>query len=144
MKTLGAFNIGDVLPHTVDDNPGVRAYHCNGKVWYPHMHSLRYSCFKKHGLRCVKCGIVGALFLLQIGAGDKRPHFNLYAISSNNRLILMTRDHIVPRSLGGANRLWNLQTMCTRCNNKKGDKIELSWNLEKWAVAMEQYLPQFA
>jgi 5-methylcytosine-specific restriction endonuclease McrA len=36
-------------------------------------------------------------------------------------LVLMTQDHIMPRSKGGANRLENLQTMCCVCNNRKGN-----------------------
>jgi len=37
--------------------------------------------------------------------------------------ILMTKDHIVPVSLGGKDSLDNLQTMCYRCNRSKGNRI---------------------
>lgn len=50
-----------------------------------------------------------------------RAHFNLYAVQGR-RLVLMTKDHIVPRSKGGTDDLTNLQTLCTNCNNRKGDK----------------------
>jgi len=31
-----------------------------------------------------------------------------------------TRDHIVPKILGGTNGLFNLVPCCTRCNRRKG------------------------
>jgi len=36
----------------------------------------------------------------------------------------MTKDHIIPSSKGGVNKLRNLQTMCVTCNVKKGNTIE--------------------
>jgi len=35
----------------------------------------------------------------------------------------MTKDHIIPKSAGGANHMDNLQTMCDQCNNRKGSKL---------------------
>lgn len=32
-------------------------------------------------------------------------------------------DHIVPRALGGGNRIANLQLVCARCNVKKGKRL---------------------
>lgn len=32
----------------------------------------------------------------------------------------LTIDHIVPKSKGGGNELSNYQTLCGKCNNKKG------------------------
>lgn len=57
---------------------------------------LRLQVFKRDGYRCVKCG----------------SQENLHC------------DHIFPASLGGQNRLDNLQTLCAQHNLSKGAKVE--------------------
>ena len=47
-------------------------------------------------------------------------HFNLYGINKNYEEILFTKDHIIPKSKGGDNKISNYQTMCYNCNYKKG------------------------
>ena len=32
-------------------------------------------------------------------------------------------DHIVPRSAGGGDDEWNLQTLCVKCNSAKGGRF---------------------
>jgi hypothetical protein len=48
------------------------------------------------------------------------PHANLYGVGRDGKLVLFTKDHIQPKSKGGSNNLWNLQTMCETCNCEKG------------------------
>jgi len=55
---------------------------------------LRNKIFKRDGNKCKKCG------------------------SKNN----LTIDHIVPFSKGGTTEINNLQTLCKKCNRKKGAK----------------------
>lgn len=65
------------------------------------------------------------------------PHFNLYAVEFvwgrvNGRrkrvphYILMTRDHIYPKSKGGPDSIDNSQTMCAKCNQRKANIIKVS------------------
>lgn len=71
---------------------------------------------------CVKCGIEGQYFAMECNGNDN-PHFNLYALKDGKE-ILITKDHILPKSLGGKDVISNYQTMCFSCNQEKGNKIE--------------------
>ncbi len=93
--------------------------------------SLRYQTFAR-SLVCVRCGLAGKYFAkersakkLKDGSGframSKTWHFNLYAVAANGREVLMTKDHVLPRSKGGPDHIDNLQTMCAPCNCWKQD-----------------------
>lgn len=58
--------------------------------------SLRWQVFERDDFRCRKCG-------------------------SRQQL---RADHVHPESAGGEATLENLQTLCHRCNSKKGNRIE--------------------
>lgn len=85
--------------------------------------------FFHKGVDCVNCGAKGSHFHME--KTNNAPlhviyhdwHLNLYAINSHGHEVLMTKDHIMPRSKGGTDELDNLAPMCVKCNNKKGDKI---------------------
>lgn len=81
-----------------------------------HPISLRYMTFYQKGTKCVCCGKEGTHFKLCGDENTNRRHFNLYAEDGT----LMTKDHILPKSKGGLNRVSNMQTMCTDCNSEKG------------------------
>lgn len=85
--------------------------------------SQRYAVFHKD-LKCSCCGIEGKYFALEkvTKQPGKNFHFNLYAIDENGNEVLMTKDHIIPKSKGGEDILSNYQTMCVNCNTAKGDK----------------------
>jgi HNH endonuclease len=88
------------------------------------VNSWRLITFKVKGLKCAQCGIEGKYFVKERSNGEIKSqfyHFNLYAIDSEGMEVLMTKDHIVPRSKGGKNHISNLQTMCFICNEKKGN-----------------------
>jgi 5-methylcytosine-specific restriction endonuclease McrA len=90
--------------------------------------SDRYKLFKTKGTVCAECGIVGTFFAKERTFTKKTPkkvswHMNLYAIAADGTEVLMTKDHIYPKSLGGKDELENYQPMCHICNSKKGHKI---------------------
>lgn len=81
--------------------------------------SRRYSVFRRQS-KCAHCNrrVKYALLQKHDGTLTQSAHFNFFSGDGT----LMTKDHIKPKSRGGVNNLSNLQTMCTRCNQKKGDK----------------------
>lgn len=88
--------------------------------------SLRYKTFIEKGYKCVCCGRTGAYYALEKSNGSKamRAHFNLYSDDD----VLMTKDHIYPKSKGGRDCIENMQTMCSICNVKKGNHIPEGYN----------------
>lgn len=86
--------------------------------------SQRYQTFFTKGCKCVNCGIEGKYFAKEKHLKDKSFHLNLYAIDKNGDEVLMTKDHIIPKSKGGIDDLSNYQTMCERCNKEKGNELE--------------------
>lgn len=87
--------------------------------------SLRMRMFAEKGVVCCVCGLKGAFFATERSAGSKdvSAHFNLYAVNQYGHEILMTRDHIIPKSRGGQELMSNMQPMCCKCNSRKGSKL---------------------
>lgn len=86
------------------------------------LRSLRYPVFENNPT-CVCCGLTGSFFAVERDENSTRYHLNLYAINSAGEEVLMTKDHILPRSHGGTDNLYNLQTMCVNCNQSKRSEI---------------------
>lgn len=115
---LGEFSLEEVLPY-ITGGDEKRVYMVNGKEYFVKMNSERYFVFKNNN-KCVSCGLEGTKMILDINSGDQSPHFNLYA-KEHGRLVLMTKDHVIAKSQGGLDDLSNYSTMCSICNNLKGD-----------------------
>lgn len=64
----------------------------------------RLQVFAKKGTACVQCGVDGVYLLTSIDPGQGY-HVDLYTAD----FILMTIDHIIPRSRGGGSTLANYQ-----------------------------------
>jgi len=79
--------------------------------------SVRYSVFKRANFHCELCGI---------RADDKA----------------LEVDHIVPKSLGGADDITNYQALCYSCNASKGnrDSTDLAGNRIDYTSRVEQCL----
>jgi len=90
------------------------------------MGSHRYQMFAAKGTDCVKCGIKGKFFALERAEANNplKFHFNLYGIDKHGNEVMITKDHIIPRSKGGKNILNNYQPLCYRCNKDKADHVE--------------------
>jgi hypothetical protein len=82
----------------------------------------RLLTFKVDGIKCHHCGLEGSFFALERFEKDGSPHLNLYA-TKDGKEVLMTSDHIIPKSKGGINNVSNRQCLCEKCNNKKGSII---------------------
>jgi hypothetical protein len=123
MERVGIYNIEEVLDFIVNNKKSdgaIRIY----DGYQVKMFSLRYKTFAK-SLVCVNCGITGEYFAIErvIGNDSPRFHFNLYAKLNTGEEVLITKDHIIPKSLGGKDCISNMQTMCKVCNEMKMNRI---------------------
>lgn len=91
--------------------------------------SVRLKCFRRSGLRCVFCGIEGRYFEHAQPNPEQPAHLALYALLGG-KPVLMTKDHIVPKSLGGSDCVGNMQTACRICNEAKGNNQSF---MQGWA-----------
>ena len=123
-EVLGEFSPEEVLPFALPqpqprETCMRREYVVNGETHKVRMCSSRYLVFQE-SRKCAACGLEGTKMLLERPPGSVTPHFNLYA-EENGRLVLMTKDHVLPASKGGRNDLNNLQTYCAVCNTLKAN-----------------------
>jgi 5-methylcytosine-specific restriction endonuclease McrA len=92
-----------------------------------YVNSQRYILFKKKGCKCVVCGCSATHCELVTSGDINRAHFNFVCDDGT----IMTKDHIIPFSLGGKNIMSNYQPMCQRCNNLKQNRIISIRDLKK-------------
>lgn len=81
----------------------------------------RLKVFKDKGCVCSSCGVEGTKLVKGV-AKDKSEHW----VVCTQDLIPFTVDHIIPRSLGGANNIDNYQPMCAPCNFAKGNGVQVT------------------
>ena len=129
--SVGKYPIKEVLDNVHLDNSEATPYMTAG-AYAVSMSSDRYKNFKAHGTTCIACGLEGKYFSLERHSSqpnDNIYHFNLYADNG----MMLTKDHIVPKSKGGPDRLENYQVMCESCNSRKGNKTTVT----KKAIAVK-------
>lgn len=80
---------------------------------------LKFKLFRTKGVICSSCGIKGKYFVIFRDESAGTYYMNLYTECG----ILITKDHIHPKSRGGKTTMSNLQPMCVKCNMKKGNSV---------------------
>lgn len=139
MNRLAKLTLAEVLPHIGKTD---RIMHDGNEL---SVQSLRMMTFRHKGTACVQCGIVGSFFFAERQEWFSRKHsipytgkyhLNLYGIDDHGNAVLMTHDHIIPVSLGGANNLTNSTTMCTKCNRTKANTMPSQQFISKHGGAM--------
>ena len=87
--------------------------------------SQRYNLFTSREQVCIECGLKASFWAIQKGRNDsaKYPHLNLYGIDNDGNVVMLTKDHIIPKSKGGEDEIGNYQIMCSECNGEKGNKL---------------------
>lgn len=92
-----------------------------------------FSAMRGEPIRCWNCGCTADRWVVSKGANDQvmKPVLNLFATrrvkrrrgGSYQRLVMMTRDHIIPKCLGGMDAVANLRPGCEDCNGQRGARM---------------------
>lgn len=139
---IGQINHDDFYPYIGFKAPK-KEFSFDDATYSVKMNSSRYALFKANP-NCVSCGLKGEFLFLEKNPIDKTAHVNCYA-KDGNEYVMMTKDHIKARSIGGQDKLENYQTMCQICNNLKSDynlKTEHVAHLKKIYLENKNNVPQ--
>jgi 5-methylcytosine-specific restriction endonuclease McrA len=112
VKHIKLFKIEEILPLMGQHHTFI----VNNKIYPVKFTGLRVRQLERTQV-CACCGLKGKYFCLDVNCGS--PHINLYA----DNFVLMTLDHIIPKSKGGSTSLKNSQLLCSICNEIKGNDI---------------------
>jgi len=121
MIVLAEYPLKQILPLIGFGKPNFSVV-INRKYYSVKCSSVRLECFKRNQ-NCVICKAQGNWWRLEQHKIDyekgNNPNFSLYD-KLHKPILLMTKDHIIPKSKGGGEEIENMQTMCYPCNQKKG------------------------
>ena len=76
-------------------------------------------------MKCWSCGVEASCFIVNKGSNDRvGPAVLDFFAETRDGPVLMTRDHIIPKSYGGVNEVANLRIGCGPCNHTRGNELE--------------------
>lgn len=82
-----------------------------------------FKTFKGQAIKCWHCGCEADRWIADRGPKHQgSPVLNLYGMRYGE-LVLMNRDHIIPKSLGGVDTNENLRPACEVCNGGRGNTL---------------------
>ena len=132
-KHVDKIILGEIDPEdlfsSLSNEGNKKSFIVNNSIYKVKTNSDRYFLFKQCR-SCIVCGLKGTRLFLERYNKDQIPHFNLYA-EEDGDLIVLTKDHIIPKSCGGEDCHSNYQTMCSICNSLKGHYNILIEDLNK-------------
>lgn len=85
---------------------------------------VKWRVFERDQNKCVYCGLQGTLWVIWMESKKKIVviHHDLAAVV-DGKYVMLTRDHVIPRTKGGASTADNLACACAPCNHAKGNKL---------------------
>jgi len=119
-KKIPIAEVLEVMRITKEGKSGFGKFFFRGEQY---VYSDRMRCFLNKGTDCIYCGRKGVYFLLEKPKGAENYHLALYALSKKGQQVLMTVDHVIPKSKGGRDNLDNQVPCCYQCNNNKGNSL---------------------
>jgi HNH endonuclease len=81
---------------------------------------LLFTSLRCKSIRCCFCDIEADRWIAGKGAGDHIGSFVLNLFAGTR---MMTRDHIIPKSLGGRDDVRNLRPACSPCNETRSNEV---------------------
>jgi 5-methylcytosine-specific restriction endonuclease McrA len=123
LHTIGEYPLNEILSHIGFQMPNIVLITQNHGKFEIKVNSSKMECFRRDTF-CVLCGMKPNLWRLErqkLESGN--PHLNLYFQSKYGRSVLFNKDHRVPKSRGGSDKISNLQTTCVICNEEKGSNL---------------------
>lgn len=129
IKRIAVFDIDDVLPYICysSKDPASKRKFAGHEV---NLSNPKFILFRQYldnygKIFCEDCGVVGNYFALESAKnGEAEVHLNLYGYDKEGDEVLLTRDHILPKSKGGKDACYNMQVLCLPCNKAKGAKLK--------------------
>jgi 5-methylcytosine-specific restriction endonuclease McrA len=125
-ERIKEFTVEELLPHIGRDKPKIEHNEYTVRT-----DTRTLQCFAEHGIECQLCGLKGEFFVMEKNLRTQQTYLHLYGVDTDDEIIMMTKDHIVPKSRLGSNDISNLRTMCERCNNVLSQLNQARYRIKK-------------